>query len=110
MSLEIENFGISDEALDNFREFMEMVTAVELPAYLSLDLQCPVCLDLLYKPHSTKPCRHIFCETCLRRLSQAQSVKCPICRTIIRECCFNEGIYSKKSRKIKKNIKNLKKP
>ena len=36
MSLEIENFGISDEALDNFREFMEMVIAVELPAYLTL--------------------------------------------------------------------------
>ena len=45
MSLEIENFGISDEALDNFREFMEMTTAVELPMYLSLDLQCPVCLS-----------------------------------------------------------------
>ena len=55
MSLEIENFGISDEALDNFREFMEMVTAMELPIYSSLDHQCPVCLETLYRPHSTEP-------------------------------------------------------
>ena len=125
MSLEIENFGISDEALDNFREFMEIVTAMELPIYSNLGHQCPVCLETLYRPHSTEPCGHIFCETCLRRLSQAAvensrqimerattaccmpsflyfnlksldqalTIKCPICRTIIQGCCFNEGKY-----------------
>ena len=119
MSSYIENCGINDETLNNFREFMEMATVVGTSVdfqseddFLTLggatrsvvpvgsaqnversQHQCPVCLDLLYRPHSLDPCRHIFCETCLRRLSQAQIVKCPICRAIIRKCYFNEGNY-----------------
>jgi len=52
------------------------------------DLICPVCLDLLFEPFQTEPCRHIFCETCLRRLGQknAMATKCPLCRSRIRFC------------------------
>lgn len=52
------------------------------------DLICPVCLDLLHEPFQVEPCRHIFCEPCLRRLGQKNPMNCtcPLCRTKIGFC------------------------
>ena len=85
----IENFGIGDQTLDNFREFMQMVEGTEV----DYNLLCPVCLDVLFRPHWLDPCLHIFCEPCLRRLSLARINTCPVCRAPIQKCIFNEGKY-----------------
>lgn len=52
------------------------------------NLVCPVCLDVLYSPLVTKPCGHIFCEPCLRRMARPNptSTHCPLCRQIIGQC------------------------
>jgi len=52
------------------------------------NLICPVCLDLLYEPFRALPCRHTFCETCLRRLGSknAMDTSCPMCRQKIVFC------------------------
>ena len=52
------------------------------------NLICPVCLDLLHDPFETIPCKHVFCETCLRRLGMksAMNTSCPLCRTRIVIC------------------------
>jgi hypothetical protein len=70
---------------EKVRELMEAEPELEA---LPDDLICPVCLDLLYEPFQTEPCRHIFCEPCLRRLGQknAMATKCPLCRAKIRFC------------------------
>jgi len=51
-------------------------------------LICPVCLDLLHDPYSALPCKHTFCETCLRRLGSknAMDTSCPMCRQRILFC------------------------
>ena len=40
---------------------------------------CGICRDIYLDPRKLIPCHHVFCETCLRRLNQAQISKCPIC-------------------------------
>ena len=51
-------------------------------------LICPVCLDLLYEPYKVDPCKHIFCEPCLRRLGSKNpmNTSCPMCRQRIVYC------------------------
>lgn len=59
-----------------------------LESDLSDDFLCPVCLDLLHNPQSVEPCRHAFCDPCLRRLAQTNpfNCPCPLCRTPIKLC------------------------
>ena len=38
---------------------------------LDASLMCPVCLDLLFDPFNVVPCKHTFCETCLRRIGKS---------------------------------------
>ena len=42
--------------------------------------------DLLHEPYSLEPCNHQFCEFCLRQLSGARIIKCPVCRQNIESC------------------------
>ena len=44
------------------------------------DLMCGICRDIYLDPQELIPCEHVFCETCLNRLSQARIYNCPICR------------------------------
>ncbi|XP_047497167.1 E3 ubiquitin-protein ligase RNF180-like isoform X2 [Penaeus chinensis] len=55
---------------------------------IPMDLMCPVCLDLLYSPLEVQPCRHIFCEPCLRRVAHPNPTNtlCPLCRHMIGQC------------------------
>ena len=55
------------------------------------ELLCPICYELLHRPHSLNPCEHIFCEPCLRRLNGAKFRKCPLCRSPIKGCYLDEG-------------------
>ena len=58
------------------------------------ELLCPICCDLLHRPHRLNPCLHLFCDPCLRRLAVARihkcicfgTFKCPICRSPIHKC------------------------
>ncbi len=56
-------------------------------------LVCPVCLDMLHEPFTTLPCRHTFCEPCLRRLGSKSPMNtlCPMCRTLIVYCDHDKG-------------------
>lgn len=51
---------------------------------------CAVCLDVYFNPYMCYPCRHIFCEPCLRTLAKDNpaSTPCPLCRTIISRVFF----------------------
>merc|ERR1712223_1888319 len=55
---------------------------------LDPSLICPVCLDLLHEPYAAVPCKHIFCEPCLRRLASKNPMNtlCPMCRQRIAYC------------------------
>ena len=57
------------------------------------DLLCPVCLDLLHRPHRIQPCEHLFCEPCLRRLARARIHKCPLCRSPIKDCHLDQELH-----------------
>merc|ERR1712001_204334 len=51
--------------------------------------QCPICLDLVFKPTKLHPCSHIFCDPCIRKvrpLDTTKSIMCPICRSEILDC------------------------
>jgi len=55
---------------------------------LDASLICPVCLDLLFDPFSVIPCKHTFCETCLRRIGNKDPMNtfCPMCRQRVVYC------------------------
>ena len=56
-----------------------------------VELLCPICWELLHRPHSLQPCEHSFCEPCLRRLARAGIQTCPLCRSLITDCHLDEG-------------------
>ena len=56
-------------------------------------LLCPICLDLLHRPHSLQPCQHLFCDPCLRRLAEARIHKCPVCRSPIKDCHLDQELH-----------------
>lgn len=33
------------------------------------ELLCPICWELLHRPHRLNPCQNLFCDPCLRRLA-----------------------------------------
>ena len=39
------------------------------------DVQCAICLDIIFRAQTLVPCGHSFCEACIKRLPQ-----CPNCR------------------------------
>ncbi|GMP87791.1 hypothetical protein CsSME_00040023 [Camellia sinensis var. sinensis] len=45
---------------------------------LGLELKCPLCLNLLNRP-TLLPCNHIFCDSCVPRLTHFGS-ECPVCK------------------------------
>ena len=51
-----------------------------------VELLCPICWELLHRPHSLQPCEHSFCEPCLRRLARVGIQTCPLCRSLITDC------------------------
>lgn len=55
---------------------------------LDSSLICPVCLDLLFDPYCVVPCKHTFCEPCLRRLGSKNPMNtlCPMCRQRVAYC------------------------
>ena len=57
------------------------------------ELLCPICLDLLHRPHSLQPCQHLFCDPCLRRLAGARIHKCPVCRSPIEDCHLDQELH-----------------
>ena len=57
------------------------------------ELLCPICLDLLHRPHRLNPCLHLFCDPCLRRLAVARIHKCPICRSPIKDCHLDQELH-----------------
>ena len=49
----------------------------KLPEHVQLE--CPVCLDILVNPYKVTCCGHIFCEDCIERV-KASNGACPVCR------------------------------
>ena len=80
-----ENFGLCDNTLEMFQEFMAM--AIVTAMYPRIDLECSICMNILSRPHQLEDCYHVFCEVCLIRLFQASTQtslpSCPLCRAAI---------------------------
>nr|XP_057926934.1 E3 ubiquitin-protein ligase RNF180 [Doryrhamphus excisus] len=55
---------------------------------------CAVCLDVYFSPYMCQPCRHIFCEPCLRTLARncPANTPCPLCRTTITHVFFQKEL------------------
>ena len=58
------------------------------------ELLCPICWELLHRPHRLNPCLHLFCDPCLRRLAIARIHTCPICRCFIEDCHLDEELHN----------------
>ena len=55
----------------------ELYFVKELPEYV--EIECPVCLNILSKPHQVTCCGHNFCEDCIERV-KASNGPCPMCK------------------------------
>ena len=80
---EQENGGLCDETLEMFQEFMAMVNVTSL--HPGIDLECAICMEILFEPHELDVCKHVFCRPCLIRLLQAGEPRCPLCRAVFLE-------------------------
>ena len=70
-----------------------VITEEDITEAAMEDLLCPICLDLLHRPHRIQPCEHLFCEPCLRRLARARIHKCPLCRSPIKDCHLDQELH-----------------
>ena len=57
--------------------------------------ECPICLDTLHKPCQILPCKHVYCDPCLRRLYQSGTSLCPLCRATINGCYLDRKLDNK---------------
>lgn len=75
------------------RRLKEIVEAEPELDQVDPNLICPVCLDLLHDPCLAVPCKHVFCDPCLRRLGSKNPMNtfCPMCRQRILFCQANAG-------------------
>ncbi|CAF3259069.1 unnamed protein product [Rotaria socialis] len=48
------------------------------------DLECSICVNLLWFPVTT-PCGHVFCRECLIRSIDNTQVQCPMCKSSLEE-------------------------
>ena len=55
------------------------------------DLCCAVCLELLSAPIRCMPCKHMFCNKCLKAWIDEQNSCCPLCRQHIHRCIQDTG-------------------
>ena len=58
------------------------------------ELSCPICYEVLHVPQRLDPCKHVFCDPCLRRMADAprtEAAGCPMCRTEIKSCVTDNG-------------------
>ncbi|NXB70717.1 BRCA1 protein, partial [Donacobius atricapilla] len=57
------------------------------------NLECPICLDVVQEPVSTK-CNHIFCRFCMFKLISKKKkgvVECPLCKTEVTKRSLKEN-------------------
>ena len=57
--------------------------------------ECSICLDIFHKPCKILPCKHYFCDPCLRRLFQSGTTTCPLCREQIEGCFYDNQLEAK---------------
>ena len=55
----------------------ELSFAEEIPKHV--ELECPVCLNILRDPHQVTCCGNNFCKSCIERV-KADDVACPMCK------------------------------
>ena len=60
----------------------------KLPEHVQLE--CPVCLNILANPHLVSCCGHNFCESCIERV-KASNGACPMCKEMSFQAMVNKG-------------------
>lgn len=45
---------------------------------IEANLKCLICLNIVHNPYETTCCGHLFCERCIKKLSDKDP--CPVCR------------------------------
>ena len=73
--------GLCDETLEMFKEFMAMVNVTSL--HPGIDLECSICMEIVFWPQELDVCKHVFCYPCIIRLFQV-GARCPLCRAVFR--------------------------
>ena len=55
----------------------ELSFVEEIPK--QIEIECPICLNILVNPHLVSCCGHHFCEDCIKRV-KASNGTCPMCK------------------------------
>ncbi|XP_049624046.1 breast cancer type 1 susceptibility protein [Suncus etruscus] len=75
-----------DLSMDHVEEVQNVLNAMQKI------LECPICLELIKEPVSTK-CDHIFCKFCMLKLlnQKKEPSQCPLCKTAITKRSLQES-------------------
>ena len=57
-----------------------------------IEIECPICLNILSEPHLVDCCGHNFCESCIERV-KASNGPCPICNKGGFKAMINRGHF-----------------
>lgn len=59
---------------------------------------CTICMDIFFRPVRCNPCKHKFCESCVKQWHHySKGYWCPICRQLILSTCYLQKLDSKLS-------------
>ena len=87
--------AMSDPAPETFSKD-ELVFLSPLPEHM--DVECPICLQVMSDPHIVSCCGHHFCGYCLSK-SRSRDDSCPMCKT--------PGYHSMCDRGLERTINSL---
>ncbi|KAL0478307.1 Chfr [Acrasis kona] len=55
------------------------------PKWKPSDFRCGICKHYLHEARKTEPCKHDFCDVCLKKVGTTKGSSCPTCQAVVED-------------------------